>query len=136
MFEKWVRSFELVIASFTGNKLHPGCQQVNKPNSTHSPSQALSQITRRLRRRANELSVMTTSTSTSPHLAAHQPCYLSGPLPRDEGYGMACLHQCSTVPAHEPTYSHSRPYHAANIPVLLNTSRRKVGFTTETLISS
>jgi hypothetical protein len=41
-----------------------------------------------------------------------------------------------TVPVHESTYSHPRPYYAASMPVLSSTSRRRVIATAEILISS
>jgi hypothetical protein len=40
-----------------------------------------------------------------------------------------------TAHSHESTYSHSQPYYAASIPVLSNTSRRRVMITTKSLIS-
>jgi hypothetical protein len=42
----------------------------------------------------------------------------------------------NTVPAHESTYSHPRPYCPATRPVLPNTSRRSFRFTAEIMMSS
>jgi hypothetical protein len=95
MFEKRMRSVELVvIMSFTSIKSNSvvdnsACDQTTRIHR-HKHN---SKIQYDWRQRVTELPVMSTSSSTSLRLAAHQPWYLATPLPRSEDYGMACLRQ-------------------------------------------